>query len=270
MSKENLSDRQGARAPSRRERILLLLLSPALFAGSARLSEPRAGAAAPSEAGALPGASAPRARSSSAATRQGSFAVRAPIQPDGSYVLGRFPLPDRYEFTDSFGDRRGRSRRHLGTDIPAPKLTPVFAVASGTVTWMHDQRGGNCCDLELQHDDGWTSRYIHLNNDTPGSDDGQGYGITDGLVAGTWVPAGTLLGWVGDSGNAEHTISHLHFELYAPGHEPINAYAGLLAAMDATGIEPEAAEAEVQFAQASALEVVDVERGATAAAPAAQ
>jgi murein DD-endopeptidase MepM/ murein hydrolase activator NlpD len=151
-------------------------------------------------------------------------------------------------------------------------MTPVFAVASGTVTWTHAKRGGNCCDLELQHDDGWTSRYIHLNNDTPGSDDGQGYGITDGLVEGVWVPQGTLLGWVGDSGNAEHTISHLHFELYAPGRQSINAYPVLLAAMDALAIDDTTAPSEVKLAGgASTLRGLGVvATDDTAAAPAAR
>lgn len=47
-----------------------------------------------------------------------------------------------------------------------------------------------------------------LNNDTQHddgtySDDGEGWGIAEGLEKGTHVEAGQVIGWVGDSGNAE-------------------------------------------------------------------
>ncbi len=68
---------------------------------------------------------------------------------------------------------------------------------------------------------GW---YIHLNNDTPGTDDGLGWGFADGISSGVHVTAGQLIGWVGDSGNAEWTASHLHFELHHPDHGSVNPY----------------------------------------------
>ncbi len=132
--------------------------------------------------------------------------------------------------TQSFGDPRSGGRHHEGVDILAPKLTPVVAVADGTVRWLYGTRGGNCCDLAIVHDDGWRSRYIHLNNDTPGTDDGEGYGIARGIRVGARVRAGQVIGYVGDSGNAENTVPHLHFELRRPDGTAVDPYPSLVAA----------------------------------------
>jgi murein DD-endopeptidase MepM/ murein hydrolase activator NlpD len=142
-----------------------------------------------------------------------------------------FPVSGEHSFSRDFGDPRGRRRAHEGIDILAEKLTPVVAVADGTVRWMYDERGGDCCAVSIVHDDGWRSRYIHLNNDTPGTDDGRGYGIARGLREGSRVRAGQVIGYVGDSGNAEATVPHLHFELRRPDGSAVDAFASLQAAV---------------------------------------
>jgi len=110
---------------------------------------------------------------------------------------------------------------HHAQDIMADKMTEVYAVASGTVTWI----GSSCCSVTITHDDGWKSVYIHLNNDLdPEADDGQGWGIAPGIVRGSRVERGQLIGWVGDSGNAEGTDPHLHFELMAPDPDSGTGY----------------------------------------------
>lgn len=119
--------------------------------------------------------------------------------------------------------RDGCTRRHEGVDILAPKMTPVYAAADATVAWL----GSSCCSVALQHDDGWRTWYIHLNNDTEGTDDGLGWGIAEGIIPGARVTAGQIIGWVGDSGNAEDTTPHLHFELHAPGAIKVDPYPAL-------------------------------------------
>ncbi len=84
--------------------------------------------------------------------------------------------------------------------------------------------------MELEHDDGYESWYIHLNNDTPGTDDGLGWGFAPGIEQGVHVQAGQLIGYVGDSGNAESSGSHLHFELHGPDGAVLNPYTHLNAA----------------------------------------
>jgi hypothetical protein len=126
-----------------------------------------------------------------------------------------------------FGEARdGGARRHAGIDIVAPKLTPVVAVKAGTVVKIHDGPG-DCCWLKLRHRDGWSSVYIHLNNDTAGTDDGRGYGIRPDLTLGSEVEAGEVIGWLGDSGNAETTVPHLHFELHLPSGRAMDPLASL-------------------------------------------
>ena len=133
-----------------------------------------------------------------------------------------FPVVGENHYSDTYGAPRSGGRSHHGVDIMADKMTPVVAVADGTVGWMHDDQGGNCCAMSLRHDDGWESWYIHLNNDTPGTDDGQGWGFAPGVESGSHVFAGQLIGWVGDSGNAEWVSPHLHFELHDPSGAVVN------------------------------------------------
>ena len=68
--------------------------------------------------------------------------------------------------------------------------------------------------------DGWTYHYIHVNNDTPGTDDGQGH-PRPGLPGrhrrrAPPVTKGQVVAYMGDSGNAESAGSHLHFEIRQP------------------------------------------------------
>jgi hypothetical protein len=121
-----------------------------------------------------------------------------------------------------------------------PKGTPLLAVVDGTLDFMNmtlklssynDQPYFN---ILLRGDDGNDYFYIHLNNDTPGTDDGLG-GIAKayapGLTNGSKVKKGQLIGWAGDSGNAEDSGSHLHFEMHPGGYKnPVDPYNTLKAA----------------------------------------
>jgi hypothetical protein len=128
-----------------------------------------------------------------------------------------FPVLAGATYSDTFlACRDGCRRKHLGQDLFAPKLRPVVATFDATVTYLRTGRptAGNL--LSIASPDGWTTNYLHLNNDSPGTDDGIAtpeLTFADGLRPGARVRAGQLLGWVGDSGNAEQVSPHLHFEL---------------------------------------------------------
>lgn len=129
------------------------------------------------------------------------------------------------DFSSTFGASRSGGRRHKGNDLMAPRMTEVYAVAGGTVIHVGVNRlsGRN---LRIQHEDGWTSHYVHLNNDNPGTDDGDApwsLTVAPGVEVGMQVEAGQLVAWVGDSGNAEWTAPHTHFELHQDGRA-VNPY----------------------------------------------
>lgn len=146
-----------------------------------------------------------------------------------------FPVVGDYWYNDWFWALRAGGYHH-GQDVFADKMTPVVAVADGTVLRVNGSTNPGhlnperCCTIVIRHDDGWQSFYIHLNNDTPGTDDGQGWGIAPGIVPGSRVDAGDHIGWVGDSGNAETTPPHLHFELRDPDGIPVNPFSSMRAA----------------------------------------
>jgi len=94
--------------------------------------------------------------------------------------------------------RDGGVRQHKGIDIFAPRGTEVVAVTDGIISYIGDQRlGGHC--IWLTTENGASFYYAHLDRWAPG------------LYEGMEVQSGDLLGFVGNTGNALHTPSHLHF-----------------------------------------------------------
>jgi len=160
-------------------------------------------------------------------------AVAASAHDEGELVDYRLTLPvdGDHHFSDWFWAARSGGIHHA-QDLMADKMTPVVAASDGTVrlvnwTAQSHMNPHRCCTIALRHDDGWESWYIHLNNDTPGTDDGEAWGIADGIVPGVRVKAGQLIGWVGDSGTAERTAPHLHFELRDPSKTVVNPFQSL-------------------------------------------
>lgn len=135
-----------------------------------------------------------------------------------------YPIDAPRQFADTFGTARdGGDRLHQGGDLFAPKMSPVLATAAGWVSAI-DWSPSAGFYIDVTHSGGWRSRYLHLNNDTPGTDDGLGFGLAEGIAVGTSVAAGQMIGYVGDSGNAEGSSPHLHFELRMPDWTPVNPY----------------------------------------------
>lgn len=129
----------------------------------------------------------------------------------GSGLLTYCPVAGAVSFIDSWGYARSGGRRHKGVDMMASIGTPVAAPVAGTVTLRSNRLGGR--SFHLQGDDGNYYYGTHMS----------AYGES-GRVA-----AGTIIGYVGDDGNAAG-IPHLHFEIHPGGGAAVNPYPATRAA----------------------------------------
>jgi hypothetical protein len=126
-----------------------------------------------------------------------------------------FPVGEPHSFGDSFGAPRMMGSQyehaHQGTDIMAPFDTPLLACERGVITSMGtDVLGGT--KLWLKGESGTYYYYAHLKAFAPE------------LKVGDVVDAGTLVGLVGDTGNAKGGAPHLHFEIHPEGGPAVNPY----------------------------------------------
>ncbi|HEX6037291.1 M23 family metallopeptidase [Longimicrobium sp.] len=107
----------------------------------------------------------------------------------------------RAQLHDTYNQARSEGRTHHAIDIHAPRGTPALAVANGTVIKLHSgSRGG--ISVYLLDDDGRT-RYYYAHLD----------GYAEGLHEGQRVERGEVIGYVGDTGNAQPGDYHLHFSV---------------------------------------------------------
>lgn len=108
-----------------------------------------------------------------------------------------FPLPNGvWEVSAYFGDGRG----HRAVDLRAPKGTPIYAAASGTVIKAGID-GDYGYAILIDHGNGLQTRYAHES--------------AIYVSVGQAVSAGQEIGAVGKTGNASG--NHLHFEILING-----------------------------------------------------
>ena len=138
-----------------------------------------------------------------------------------------FPVQGGAIFSDDFGDARSGGRLHEGNDLIASKMTPILAARGGIVVSAATIEPSYGYLLSIAGDDGYKYNYLHINNDTPWTDDNKGgvlYAYAPDIVRGVGVTQGQFIAYVGDSGNAETTSSHLHFEIRLPDESAINPF----------------------------------------------
>jgi len=118
----------------------------------------------------------------------------------GGYV---FPIFGTASFGDSFGAPRAGipGGWHHGEDIFAREGAPLLAVADGVIHTVGFIKLGGY-RLWLRDDLGNEFYYAHLSAYSPLA------------VEGTRVRAGDVVGFVGDTGDAEGGSPHLHFEIH--------------------------------------------------------
>jgi hypothetical protein len=138
-----------------------------------------------------------------------------------------FPVVGPVQYTDDFGAPRAHGT-HQGNDIMAARKSPAVAAEAGRVKfWTHSASAG--CMLYLYGKSGTTYLYIHLNNDVTMRNDnrgrcGPGMSYAPGLKDGQKVAAGQLIGFVGDSGDANGVATHLHFEVHPHDGAAVSPY----------------------------------------------
>jgi hypothetical protein len=151
----------------------------------------------------------------------------AAIPQKGSVPALIFPVAGPTTYVDDFGQARAGGT-HQGNDLMAAKKTPAVAVEPGRVKfWTTSASAG--CMLYLYGVSGTTYLYIHLNNDLTMSNDNRGKCVPGvsyarGLKDGAKVQAGQMIGYVGDSGDANGIASHLHFEVHPGGGAAVSPY----------------------------------------------
>ena len=121
----------------------------------------------------------------------------------GSSGMFAWPLPYTHTLTSTFGTRWGRL--HGGLDISDGGVygQPIYASASGTVTFSGGDNSGYGNYVIIDHGSGYTTLYGHCSSLV--------------AVTGQYVNQGDLIGYVGSTGNS--TGPHLHFEIRLNGEK---------------------------------------------------
>lgn len=151
----------------------------------------------------------------------------AAATPAGKVPRLVFPIVGPVAFQNDFGDPRWQGS-HEGTDIMAPRRTIAVAAEPGKIKlWTSSASAG--CMLYLYGKSGTTYLYIHLNNDLTKGNDNRGACVPGvaywkGLRDGASVAAGQPVGYVGNSGDADSTAPHLHFEVHPNDGGAVNPY----------------------------------------------
>jgi len=126
--------------------------------------------------------------------------------PSGGWLC---PVQGTNSFIDSWMAPRAGGRWHQGVDIMSPRGTPVVLPVGGRVEFYTGGIGG--LTFSLNGDDGNYYYGAHMD-------------AYAGLAPG-WYPAGTLVGYVGETGDARGTAPHLHFEIHLGGYgNAVNPY----------------------------------------------
>lgn len=121
--------------------------------------------------------------------------LRAPVK--FSRISSRFTMK-------RFHPVQKRNKPHLGTDYAAPKGTPIYSTANGTITQARYNRyNGNY--VKVKHNSVYTTQYLHMSK------------IKRGIRPGVKVKQGDIIGFVGSTGLA--TGPHVCYRFWKNGYQ---------------------------------------------------
>ena len=122
------------------------------------------------------------------------------------------------QLADSYTQSRAAGS-HEALDIMAPRGTPVLAVEDGKVAKLFLSKPGGITLYQLDPTETFVYYYAHM----------EGYAA--GIVEGSVLRKGQVVGYVGSTGNASPLAPHLHFSIFRLGPErqwwrgsPINPF----------------------------------------------
>jgi len=144
-----------------------------------------------------------------------------------------WPLANDFDVSSCFGYRGNidtlsgvkASVGHPGLDINVAANTPVLAAAHGTIEQILYPAWGK---IIINHGNGLKTSYIHMN------------AIAEGLVVGSVVEQGQVIGYVGGRGaySANDYAAHLHFEVISTTVDPNTKYEGVSAVIKNMYVNP--------------------------------
>lgn len=105
---------------------------------------------------------------------------------------------------DTYTASRSGGRVHNAIDIMAPGGTPVVAAGDGEIVKFFDSDLGGITIYQLSADKKYIYYYAHLQR------------RADNLKEKDFVRQGTVIGYVGDTGNSGAGNYHLHFTITVP------------------------------------------------------
>jgi peptidoglycan LD-endopeptidase LytH len=129
----------------------------------------------------------------------------------------KLPIPvarvQLHTIFDTWGGARSEGRKHEGVDIFAPTGTPIYSATDGIIITVGLNRlGGKTVTIWGAGDRRYY--YAHLSKYA---------NITEQQI----ITRGTLIGYVGNSGDASSTPPHLHFGVYDQNWKAMNPFSML-------------------------------------------
>ena len=124
-----------------------------------------------------------------------------PTPPSATHV---FPIVGGASFSNDWGGPRPGGRRHQGIDLFAKTGTPVVAVSDGTLFKVGWNRIGG---WRLWLRDRWGNEFYYAHNSA----------YAPAAREGAVVKAGTVIAFVGNTGDARTTPPHVHLQIHPVG-----------------------------------------------------
>jgi len=107
----------------------------------------------------------------------------------------------REQLQDTFNGARSAGRVHNAIDIIAPGGTPVVAASDGEIAKFFDSVRGGMTIYQYSPDKKYVYYYAHLQK------------RADNIKETDFIKQGTIIGYVGDTGNSGAGNYHLHFSV---------------------------------------------------------